>query len=158
MANLFAPRLEDTDNFKEFNVSKSDPKYQTLPYNTKFTVNLLPNRVIKNENFMNNVNILESKENEISNHLTNGNMAHMTVHSAPLNAINKNIATPLNQLDMLNRKTNDAKDQNAILSNGNHSEDNSHKQTETMSYLQSNLSTTTAYQVIKAIISHGVIS
>lgn len=158
MANLFTPRMEDADNFKDFSVSKSDPKYQTLPYNTKFTVNLLPNRIIKNENFISNVNSNESKENEIS-HITNNNIngnmniqsTHMTVHSAPLSAINKNIATPLNQHDILSRKTSEHKDQTTIMSNGNHFEDNSQKPTENITYLsQSNsTSTTVAYQVIE---------
>lgn len=47
----------------------------------------------------------------------NGNVQsqHMTVHSAPLSVINKNIATPLNQNDLLNRKVNNeqGKEQNA---------------------------------------------
>ncbi|KAJ8938810.1 hypothetical protein NQ318_004085 [Aromia moschata] len=111
----YAPKGEDNDALKDFTVSKSDPKYQTLPYNTKFTVNLLPNRISKNENHVNNNN--EQKEdvnNHISNHV-NGNFniqsTHMTVHSAPLSVVNKNIATPLNQHDLLSRKTSDGKEQ-----------------------------------------------
>lgn len=64
-----------------------------------------------NENLDNNVNSNENKEIEthISNTMhqnTNGNVqsTHMTVHSAPLNLLNKNIATPLNQNDLINRK------------------------------------------------------
>lgn len=112
-SNLYTPRAEDTDILKDFTVSKSDPKYQTLPYNTKFTVNLLPSRtsnVRVNEN-NNNVNNTESKEIEANHHISswahvNGNVQsqHMTVHSAPLSAINKNIATPLSQNDVLSRK------------------------------------------------------
>ncbi|XP_044255145.1 apoptosis-stimulating of p53 protein 1 isoform X2 [Tribolium madens] len=77
----------ENDTLKEFTVSKSDPKYQTLPYNTKFTVNLLPNRIVRNE-----IDNTDSKDNE---HISN--LTHMTVHSAPLTLVNKNIATPLNQ-------------------------------------------------------------
>ncbi|XP_019869863.2 apoptosis-stimulating of p53 protein 2 isoform X5 [Aethina tumida] len=113
MANLYSQKNDDNDVLKDFSVSKSDPKYQTLPYNTKFTVNLLPNRISKPE-----INA-ESKENDnsnISNHI-NGNMqsTHMTVHSAPLNVINKNIATPLNQHNLLSKKTSDQ----SSISNGN---------------------------------------
>lgn len=88
----------ENDALKEFTVSKSDPKYQTLPYNTKFTVNLLPNRISRGEN-------LENGEIKDGEHLTNVNMqTHMTVHSAPLNILNKNIATPLNQNDLLGKR------------------------------------------------------
>ncbi|KAJ8919580.1 hypothetical protein NQ315_002202 [Exocentrus adspersus] len=111
MANLYAPRVEENDALKDFTVSKNDPKYQTLPYNTKFTVNLLPSRISKNEN--GNVNNTEHKDDvnsHISSHL-NGNFnmqsTHMTVHSAPLSAVNKNIATGVNQHDLLSRKLSD---------------------------------------------------
>lgn len=116
-SNLYNPRPEDGDILKDFTVSKSDPKYQTLPYNTKFTVNLLPSRTNNlrvTENNNNNVNSTETtKEIEVNHHHissswahVNGNVQspHMTVHSAPLSAINKNIATPLSQNDALSRK------------------------------------------------------
>ncbi|CAG9762568.1 unnamed protein product [Ceutorhynchus assimilis] len=110
MANVYIPRNEE-DNLKEFNVSKSDPKYQTLPYNTKFTVNLLNNNKKGDSN---------SNDKDDNNYLTsvssNANSviqaAHMMVHSAPLSQVNKNIATPLNQHDLLSRKNSDGKDQN----------------------------------------------
>lgn len=110
MSNIFAPKQEDSDILKEFTMSKSDPKYQTLPYNTKFTVNLVPtrtsNRITENNNIVNNSN--EIKEGASSWTHANGNVqSHMTVHSAPLSAINKNIATPLNQHDLLSRKISD---------------------------------------------------
>lgn len=121
MANLYAPRPEEGDALKDFAVSKNDPKYQTLPYNTKFTVNLLPSRMSKNEN--GNVNSTDHKEdvnNHISNHV-NGNFnlqsTHMTVHSAPLSMVNKNIATPLNQHDLLSRKVSDNKE-HGLLNGG----------------------------------------
>lgn len=126
LSNLYTPRPEDADILKDFTVSKSDPKYQTLPYNTKFTVNLLPTRTNTriNEN-NNNVNNTESnKESEVSHHISswahaNGNVQsqHMTVHSAPLSAINKNIATPLSQNDALSRKL--SNEQGKELINGN---------------------------------------
>lgn len=61
-----------------------------------------------NDNDNNNVHNSDKKESE-SHHIspnTNGNVQspHMTVHSAPLNIVNKNIATPLNQNDLPNRK------------------------------------------------------
>lgn len=88
----------ENDALKEFSVSKSDPKYQTLPYNTKFTVNLLPNRISRGEN-------VENGEIKDGDHSTNVNVqTHMTVHSAPLSIVNKNIATPLNQYDLLGKR------------------------------------------------------
>ncbi|CAH0561348.1 unnamed protein product [Brassicogethes aeneus] len=104
LSNLYVSQKSDeADLLKEFTVSKSDPKYQTLPYNTKFTVNLLaPNRTNKAEA---NANSGE-KENEnvpTANHV-NGNLNMQTVHSAPLNVVNKNIATPLGQHNLLSRK------------------------------------------------------
>ncbi|RZB39066.1 apoptosis-stimulating of p53 protein 1, partial [Asbolus verrucosus] len=114
MANLYTPRPEESDALKEFTVSKSDPKYQTLPYNTKFTVNLLPNRIIRNENIDNN-----SGENKDSDHISNLNMqsTHMTVHSAPLSIVNKNIATPLNQTDLISKRQSSA--EGSGVTNGN---------------------------------------
>jgi hypothetical protein len=97
MANLYATRPEEGDALKEFAVSKSDPKYQTLPYNTKFTVNLLPNRITRNDNLD-----VDNKEDHISN--VNVQSTHMTVHSAPLSMVNKNIATPLNQNDLMSKR------------------------------------------------------
>lgn len=43
----------------------------------------------------------------------------MTVHSAPLNLLNKNIATPLNQNDLINRKM--LENFNNHISNGENS-------------------------------------
>lgn len=88
-----------------------------MPYNTKFTVNLISNRVNNrlSDNNENNANISESKELESNYHTTNTNNVqsqHMTVHSAPLSIINKNIATPLNQSDLIARKVSDSKEQN----------------------------------------------
>lgn len=109
------PRQDDIENLKEFAVSKSDPKYQTLPYNTKFTVNLLSNRSNNvnnnNNNKMDNNEIKhiekESDKPNISTIGHNGNFSqpagttHMTAHSTPLNMLNKNIATPLNHNDLV---------------------------------------------------------
>uniref|UniRef100_A0A1Y1M256 SH3 domain-containing protein n=2 Tax=Photinus pyralis TaxID=7054 RepID=A0A1Y1M256_PHOPY len=108
VVNHYPPGPEDSDALKEFSVSKSDPKYQTLPYNTKFTVNVLSNRVNNRipDNNDNNVNNDLKDVEQIQTISTNSNIQsqHMTVHSAPLSVINKNIATPLNQNDLLVRK------------------------------------------------------
>lgn len=100
---------EETDILKDFAVSKSDPKYQTLPYNTKFTVNIIPNRANgKNQTDLNdNADVKDFEStNHISNHLNANVQSHChTVHSAPLSVINKNIATPLNQNDLISRKS-----------------------------------------------------
>lgn len=75
----------------EFAASKSDPKYQTLPYNTKFPQN-------------NNVKLKQPEVNGKGNEqdLKNPNAAninHMTVHSTPLSVVNKSLATPLSQIE-----------------------------------------------------------
>lgn len=109
-ATHYINKSEDNDQLKDFSVTKSDPKYQTLPYNTKFTVNIIPSRSnhkVSDTND-NNVHINDTKEPESPQHISshiNGNVqSHMTVHSAPLNAINKNIATPISQTDLAIRK------------------------------------------------------
>ncbi|KAJ8976423.1 hypothetical protein NQ317_004083 [Molorchus minor] len=147
MVNLY--KVEDNDALKDFTVSKNDPKYQTLPYNTKFTVNLLPNRVSKNDS--NNVNNNEQKDDvnsHISNHV-NGNFnmqsTHMTVHSAPLSVVNKNIATPLNQHDLLSRKSSDNKE--TALTNGfDESTTQKHHKENTYPGFTTNGSSVTTYQ------------
>ncbi|ERL93375.1 hypothetical protein D910_10667 [Dendroctonus ponderosae] len=153
MANVYIPRNDD-DNLKEFSVSKSDPKYQTLPYNTKFTVNLLTN----NKNLKNDHNSNEKDDSNYISNAVNSNMnnviqaAHMMVHSAPLSQVNKNIATPLNQHDLISRKNSDGKDQN-LFSNGNHAKEElivrSNKfQNEQHTYPSANSAST--YQVVNA--------
>lgn len=88
MANVYIPKTED-ENLKEFTVSKSDPKYQTLPYNTKFTVNLLTG----NKNLKCDQNSNEKDDNNYISNTVNSNMnnviqaAHMMVHSAPLSQV-----------------------------------------------------------------------
>ncbi|CAB3247413.1 unnamed protein product [Arctia plantaginis] len=72
----------------EFAASKSDPKYQTLPYNTKFPQST--NGKLKPEaNGKSNENL---EKNAI-------NVNHMTVHSTPLSVVNKSLATPLSQTE-----------------------------------------------------------
>lgn len=73
----------------EFAASKSDPKYQTLPYNTKFPQN--SNGKIKQPEINGKVN-----EQDIKNQNA-PNINHMTVHSTPLSVVNKSLATPLSQ-------------------------------------------------------------
>ncbi|KAG5885822.1 hypothetical protein JTB14_001834 [Gonioctena quinquepunctata] len=133
--NTGIPENEETDVLKDFTVSKNDPKYQTLPYNTKFTVNLVTGRVPKNDHVNNNEIMNFGNKEEFNSHISNinGNFnkqsTHMTVHSAPLNMVNKNIATPLNQHDLLVRKTSDNRDN---LVNGN--DDVIQKQTREHTY------------------------
>lgn len=102
LSNHYPNRMDEIDALKEFSVSKSDPKYQTLPYNTKFTVNLMSNRV-NNRLPENNDNNVNSECKEPIQHISS-NSYHMTAHSAPLNIVNKNVATPLSQNDLINRK------------------------------------------------------
>ncbi|XP_022112412.2 apoptosis-stimulating of p53 protein 1 isoform X3 [Pieris rapae] len=72
--NAKEPKINEQEFPPEFAASKSDPKYQTLPYNTKF-----PNGKVN------------GKEDK------NQNVNHMTVHSTPLSVVNKSLATPLSQ-------------------------------------------------------------
>ncbi|XP_023941367.2 apoptosis-stimulating of p53 protein 1 isoform X2 [Bicyclus anynana] len=72
----------------EFVASKSDPKYQTLPYNTKF-----PNANGKLK--QPEVNGKGAEQDSKNPNATNVN--HMTVHSTPLSVVNKSLATPLSQ-------------------------------------------------------------
>lgn len=72
----------------EFAASKSDPKYQTLPYNTKF-----PNANGKLK--QPEVNGKGTEQDSKNQNATNVN--HMTVHSTPLSVVNKSLATPLSQ-------------------------------------------------------------
>ncbi|CAH0727002.1 unnamed protein product, partial [Brenthis ino] len=73
----------------EFAASKSDPKYQTLPYNTKFPQN--SNGKIKQPEINGKVNEPDIKNQNAPN------INHMTVHSTPLSVVNKSLATPLSQ-------------------------------------------------------------
>ncbi|XP_013136289.1 PREDICTED: apoptosis-stimulating of p53 protein 1 isoform X4 [Papilio polytes] len=73
----------------EFAASKSDPKYQTLPYNTKFPQG---NGKVKPEVNGKVVDVQDAKNQ-------NANINHMTVHSTPLSVINKSLATPLSQTE-----------------------------------------------------------
>lgn len=154
LTNIHTVRTEENDNLKDFTVSKNDPKYQTLPYNTKFTVNLLTNRISKPDQYLNsgnNSNDINKEESNIhiSNHI-NGNLnmqsTHMTVHSSPLNVLNKNIATPLNQHDLLVRKNSENKDQGFF----NETEDSNQKLLRENTYptpASISTSVTTTYQV-----------
>ncbi|KAL1506716.1 hypothetical protein ABEB36_006027 [Hypothenemus hampei] len=110
MSNVYISK-NDEDNLHEFAVSKSDPKYQTLPYNTKFTVNLLNN----NKNSKTDQNSNEKDDNNYNGPVNVNTViqaAHMMVHSAPLSQVNKNIAIPLNQHELLTRKNSEGKEVN----------------------------------------------
>ncbi|XP_046967759.1 apoptosis-stimulating of p53 protein 1 isoform X2 [Vanessa cardui] len=73
----------------EFAASKSDPKYQTLPYNTKFPQNT--NGKLKQTDLNG-----KGSEQDLKNQNAS-NINHMTVHSTPLSVVNKSLATPLSQ-------------------------------------------------------------
>lgn len=110
---------KDDQYLPEFGGSKSDPKYQTLPYNTKFTVNFVSSVTNKlapsdkrdpistedsqrnnndtNESTMKNNN---NNINNINNNINNPSAQQqlMTVHSTPipvLSGVSKGLATPL---------------------------------------------------------------
>lgn len=80
-------KINEQEFLPEFAASKSDPKYQTLPYNTKFPQST--NGKAKPEV---NGKISDDKNAGI-------NVNHMTVHSTPLSVVNKSLATPLSQTE-----------------------------------------------------------
>jgi len=119
-------KSEDKDDqyLPEFGGSKSDPKYQTLPYNTKFTVNFVSTTTSKvapsdkdsvpmedsqrNSNDTNEATVKNNNNNNNNNNninVTNNNNINnpsaqqlMTVHSIPipaLSGVSKGLATPL---------------------------------------------------------------
>ncbi|XP_052750289.1 apoptosis-stimulating of p53 protein 1 isoform X4 [Galleria mellonella] len=81
-------KINEQEFLPEFAASKSDPKYQTLPYNTKFPQST--NGKMKPDP--------NNKNNEDKN-AANINVNHMTVHSTPLTVVNKSLATPLSQTE-----------------------------------------------------------
>lgn len=108
-------RSEIVENLPEFGASKSDPKYQTLPYNTKFTVNYVTHPTaggVKGgmmsqrrppgeggENFVcESIEMLKNNNNS-ANHVNNNvNQQQLmsVVHSIPIPpGVNKGLATPL---------------------------------------------------------------
>ncbi|XP_053608582.1 apoptosis-stimulating of p53 protein 1 isoform X8 [Plodia interpunctella] len=80
-------KINEQEFLPEFAASKSDPKYQTLPYNTKFPQST--NGKLKAE--VNGKNVDDKNANI--------NVNHMTVHSTPLTVVNKSLATPLSQTE-----------------------------------------------------------
>ncbi|CAK1543087.1 unnamed protein product [Leptosia nina] len=82
-SNQKEQKINEQEFPPEFAASKSDPKYQTLPYNTKFP----PNANVK----------VNGKDVDKNQNQQNPNINHMTVHSTPLSVVNKSLATPLSQ-------------------------------------------------------------
>uniref|UniRef100_A0A2A4J8N4 SH3 domain-containing protein n=2 Tax=Heliothis virescens TaxID=7102 RepID=A0A2A4J8N4_HELVI len=82
-------KINEQEFLPEFAASKSDPKYQTLPYNTKFPQST--NGKLKPE--------VNGKNNENQDAKNAINVNHMTVHSTPLSVVNKSLATPLSQTE-----------------------------------------------------------
>lgn len=80
-------KINEQEFLPEFAASKSDPKYQTLPYNIKFPQS--NNGKLKTD--------VTGKGNEDNKSAINVN--HMTVHSTPLSVVNKSLATPLSQTE-----------------------------------------------------------
>ncbi|XP_054260694.1 apoptosis-stimulating of p53 protein 2-like isoform X3 [Macrosteles quadrilineatus] len=96
-------KVKEEENLPEFGASKTDPKYQTLPYNTKFTVNYVthPLTGVKLRRLQGEGGERETvcdselvKNNNNSNHVNNNMMS--VVHSIPIPpGVNKGLATPL---------------------------------------------------------------
>ncbi|XP_060804210.1 apoptosis-stimulating of p53 protein 1 isoform X3 [Amyelois transitella] len=122
-------KINEQEFLPEFAASKSDPKYQTLPYNTKFPQST--NGKLKAE--------VNGKTNDDKN--PNININHMTVHSTPLTVVNKSLATPLSQTEMTypqeqtyqlqksdssGRCNQEGKENQAYLQNSRLSQSNSH--------------------------------
>lgn len=85
-------KINEQEYLPEFAATKSDPKYQTLPYNTKFP----QNSKLKSELISKGSNDTQESKSQNQNS-ANINVNHMTVHSTPLSIINKSLATPLSQ-------------------------------------------------------------
>lgn len=86
-------KINEQEFLPEFAASKSDPKYQTLPYNTKFPQNA---KLKPEPNSKSNSEQAQDSKNQNQNG-ANINVNHMTVHSTPLSIVNKSLATPLSQ-------------------------------------------------------------
>lgn len=98
-------RPNEQEFLPEFAASKSDPKYQTLPYNTKFTTANGNSKPAKGQFYDENHKTMEStgivkvsSSSNVNNMLSGGNLNHMTAHSTPL-TISKGLATPLSSGD-----------------------------------------------------------
>lgn len=87
-------KMNEQEFLPEFAASKSDPKYQTLPYNTKFP----PTATSKlKQSGDTNSKCIEQNQDKQNQNVANVN--HMTVHSTPLSIVNKSLATPLSQTE-----------------------------------------------------------
>lgn len=112
--NMKDDKSDVVEVLPEFGASKSDPKYQTLPYNTKFTVNYVtqPSLGLRNintqsrrpagegiENITTESTESAKNNNNSVNHLNNNvNQQQLmnVVHSIPIpTGANKGLATPL---------------------------------------------------------------
>ncbi|XP_048483212.1 apoptosis-stimulating of p53 protein 1 isoform X3 [Plutella xylostella] len=88
-------KINEQEFLPEFAASKSDPKYQTLPYNTKFPQNAT-GKIKQDTNSKNSNELSQESKNQNQNA---ANINHMTVHSTPLSVVNKSLATPLSQTE-----------------------------------------------------------
>lgn len=88
-------KINEQEFLPEFAASKSDPKYQTLPYNTKFPQNAT-GKIKQDANSKNSNEMSQESKNQNQNA---ANINHMTVHSTPLSVVNKSLATPLSQTE-----------------------------------------------------------
>ncbi|GBP79648.1 Apoptosis-stimulating of p53 protein 1 [Eumeta japonica] len=139
-------KINEQEFLPEFAASKSDPKYQTLPYSTKFPQSG-QTRLKSQINEPNIKGAIENNQENMKMGVNQGstnmaNVNHMTVHSTPLSVINKSLATPLNQVDSTSayqqehtyqiqksdsssRCTQEGKENNAYLQNSRLSQTNS---------------------------------
>lgn len=164
-------KTNEQEFLPEFAASKSDPKYQTLPYNTKFPQS--NNVKLKQENNKHNENQDSKNQNA-----ANINVNHMTVHSTPLSVVNKSLATPLSQnettyqndhayqlqkSDSSSRSNQDGKEnhayqQNSRLSQSNESSKSSTGKTQQSSALKSSLQSLANTTSTSSSIGFGVSS
>lgn len=117
------PKINEHEFLPEFLPSKTDPKYQTLPFNTKFPQS--SHGKVKIEAVK-----LEGRGDAASNGQV-GSIGHMTVHSTPLSAVNKSLATPLEQakaaaakLDQAARTTQEGKENQSFAINSSTTQTN----------------------------------
>ncbi|XP_044009190.1 probable WRKY transcription factor protein 1 isoform X3 [Aphidius gifuensis] len=120
-------------NDNDFNLNKNDPKYQTLPYNTKFTVNLKPiDDDLKNKN--NNKIQHSQSASQIGQRTTLQQLGHQIVHSqsqshiqgqSQILGINQSTQQQSQQQQQQNNNSQNFTSQSNFHSNSNNNNNNS---------------------------------
>lgn len=137
---------QDLDNeyVSDFTAKKTDPKYQTLPSSTKFGLNksassgMIPipsysssllKKVMQKTNSNESVSANSSESDSLHCTKTNNQQQNshqqLTVHSTPLNSINKSVAVPISNSTTSTSSTS-AATVTTLISSHNHKDDKPH--------------------------------